>query len=180
MRDIFRKLYTQHKSNAKQRGVLFLITLAQWKQVWLDSGKWDQRGRGAAKYCMCRIGDMGAYEVGNVFIDTNHRNVSDGNIGKIDSQETRRRKSIALTGMAHPWCAGANNPMHRPEAKAKIKDATGGTKHYRSKGGVTTPSGFFESTIAAASSLGMPVPTVQWRCKYNKFGFSYGNNLAFA
>lgn len=180
MRDLFKKLYTQQKSNANQRGVLFLLTLDQWKQIWLDSGKWEQRGRGAEKYCMCRIGDAGAYEVGNVFIERGKKNVSDGNIGKPDSAETKAKKSASLKGKPHPWSAGANSPMHRPDVKAKIVAAIGGMKNYRSKGGVTTPSGFFESTIAAAKALDMPVPTVQWRCKHNKLGFSYGNNLSFA
>ena len=82
MRDRFQKLYAQHKSNAKRRGIPFLLTLDQWKTVWLDSGKWNQRGRGIDNYCMCRVGDAGAYEVGNVFIDLHQRNVSSGSLGK--------------------------------------------------------------------------------------------------
>jgi hypothetical protein len=173
MRDIFRKLYTQHKSNAKQRGVLFLITLDQWKQVWLDSGKWDQRGRGAAKYCMCRIGDTGAYEVGNVFIDTNRRNVSDGNIGKACSDEHKAKISAANLGQPHPWSVGASNPMHRSEVKAKLSAAVSGIKHYKSIG-VTTPTGFYGCAREAAKAMGMKKPTVEWRARHNKFGFSYG------
>lgn len=180
MRDLFRKQYTQQKANAKARNVSFHLSFEEWKAVWLSSGKWQERGRGADKYCMCRNGDVGPYEIGNVFIDLGKKNVSDGNIGKPDSTETKARKSAAMKGMPHPWSVGLKNPMHRPEAKAKIAEATGGTKHYRSKGGVTTPLGFFESTTQAAVVLGIPAPTVQWRCRNNKSGFSYGNNLAFA
>lgn len=150
---------------------MFLLTLDQWKQIWFASGKWDQRGRGADKYCMCRIGDAGAYEMGNVFIELGAKNVSDGNIGKSDSQETRRRKSIAMTGIPHPWSAGANNPMHRPEVKAKITAAIGGANHYKQRG-VITPSGYFVTAKAAAEALGMKKPTVEWRARHNKFGFS--------
>ncbi len=178
MRDIFRKLYTQQKSNAKQRGVEFRLTLEEWKQIWLDSGKWEQRGRGADKYCMCRIGDTGAYEVGNVFIALNTSNLSEGNLGRVLTDEHKAKIAAKNSGKSHPWSVGEKNPMHRPEAKAKIKDATGGTKHYRSKGGVVTPEGFFESTKQAAAALGIPVPTVQWRCKYQKLGFAYKDNLA--
>lgn len=142
MRDIFRKLYTQQKSNAKQRGVEFRLTLEEWKQIWLDSGKWEQRGRGADKYCMCRIGDTGAYEVGNVFIALNTSNLSEGNLGRVLTDEHKAKIAAKNSGKPHPWSVGEKNPMHRPEAKAKIKDATGGTKHYRSKGGVVTPEGF--------------------------------------
>ena len=172
MRDIFRKLYTQQKSNAKQRGIEFLLTLDEWKQIWLDSGHWEQRGRGATKYCMSRTGDTGAYEAGNVFIQLGRNNVSDGNIGKKDSEETKAKKSAALTGTPHPWSAGANSPMHRPEVKAKVSAATGGAKHYRAK--VTmTPFGFFKTATEAAEKLGIPKPTVNWRCKRNVDGWAY-------
>ena len=150
MRDIYRKLYTQHKSNAKRRGVPFLLTFDDWKTIWLESGKLDQRGRGAEKYCMCRVGDIGAYEVGNVFIDLNRRNVSDGNIGKVDSAETRAKKSASLKGKPHPWSAGANNPMHRPEVKAKVGAAIGGANHYKQRG-VITPAGYFVTAKEAAA-----------------------------
>ena len=123
MRDIFRKLYTQQKSNAKQRGVDFLLTLEQWKSIWLESGNWDQRGRGAEKYCMCRVGDKGAYEISNVFIGLGRQNVRDGNLGKACSTEHRAKIAAANSGVPHPWSAGANNPMHRPEVKAKITAA---------------------------------------------------------
>lgn len=172
MRDIFRKLYTQQKSNAKQRGVDFKLTLQEWTTIWLESGKWEQRGRGAEKYCMCRLGDAGAYEVENVFIDLGKRNVSDGNKGKLDSAETKARKSAALKGMPHPWSAGSNNPMHRPEVKAKMSAKISGGKHYRARM-VGTPHGIWTSATECAKALGMPVPTVNWRCKYHKMGFAY-------
>jgi hypothetical protein len=49
-KDPFRKAYTQHKSNAKARGVDFLFSFDEWKQWWLDSGKWEQRGKGHDSY----------------------------------------------------------------------------------------------------------------------------------
>lgn len=171
MRDIFRKLYTQQKSNAKQRGVEFLLTLDEWKQIWLDSGNWEQRGRGAEKYCMCRIGDTGPYAIGNVFIDLCRINVRDGNLEKLDSVETKARKSAAMSGIPHPWSAGANNPMHRPEVKEKVIAAVSGANHYKARG-VNTPQGFFPTAKAAAEALGMKKPTVEWRARHNKFGFS--------
>lgn len=172
MRDIFRKLYTQQKSNAKWRGVEFKLTLEEWKTLWLDSGKWEQRGRGVGKYCMCRVNDCGAYEVGNVFIDLSTKNVRDGNVGKVMSAETRTKIAAANSGKPHPWSAGANSPMHRPEVKAKISAATSGGKHYAAKR-VVTPQGQWPSATEAAGALGMPIPTVNWRCKHQKFGFAY-------
>lgn len=172
MRDIFRKLYTQHKSNAKRRGIPFLLTLEEWKSIWIESGKWEQRGRGADKYCMCRLSDAGAYEVGNVFIDFGKRNISDGNLGRKFSAEHRSKIAASITGKSHPWSAGANNPMHRPEVKAKISAAISGGKHYAAKM-VATPHGIWTSAGEAAACIGIPRPTVEWRCKHNKFGFAY-------
>lgn len=170
-RDLFRKAYTTHKSNAKRRGILFLLTFEEWKEIWLASGKWDLRGRGTDRYCMCRTGDAGAYVLGNVFIDENIRNISDGNKGKLDSDETRAKKSVALTDRPKPWARGTNNPMHRPEVKAAMTAAIGGAKHYNQRG-VITPRGYFVTAKEAATALGMSKSTVEWRARHNKFGFS--------
>lgn len=172
MRDQFKRTYTQHKSNAKARGIEFRLTLDEWKQIWLDSGKWEQRGRGADKYCMCRIGDAGCYEIGNVFIGLGKTNVRDGNLGKTDSQETKHKKSVAAKGKPKPWVVGDKNPMHRPEVKAKMSVAVGGSNNYRAKT-VVSPFGVFGSATEAAKELNIPAVTVQWRCRYNKSGWSY-------
>jgi hypothetical protein len=171
-RDPFLKAYTQHKSNAKTRGIEVKLTFDEWKQIWLDSGKWDQRGRGADKYCMCRIGDKGCYEVGNVFIGLGKINVRDGNLGKPNSEETKRKKSEALKGKPKPWAIGEKNVMHRPEVKAKMSIAVGGSNNYRAKT-VVSPFGVFGSTTEAAKELNIPAVTIQWRCRHNKSGWSY-------
>ena len=166
------KAYTQQKSNAKQRGIEFAITFDKWKQIWIDSGKWEQRGRGAEKYCMCRIGDIGCYSIANVFIGLGKHNVRDGNIGKLDSNETRQKKSQSMRGIPHPWSLGDKNPMHRPEVKAKISALTSGSKHYKART-VGTPLGTWGSATECAKALNMPKPTVEWRCKNQKSGFAY-------
>lgn len=71
--------YTTHKNNAIRRGVGFNLTLWQWWTIWQDSGHWDSRGRSSGEYVMCRKGDQGAYEVGNVFIALCSRNSSEAN-----------------------------------------------------------------------------------------------------
>jgi len=164
--------YTTHKSNAKRRGIEFNLTFEQWFDIWEKSGKWDERGRGANKYCMCRVGDTGSYSVNNVFIGQGKHNVSDGNIGKIDSEETKRRKSQAAKGRPHDYAKGINNVMHRPEIKAKLSEAISGSKHYRAKA-VQTPFGMFLSGIEASKALNIPKPTVYWKCKYQKDGWSF-------
>ena len=169
--------FNAHKSNAKRRGINFDLTFEQWMQIWQESGKIEQRGRGANKYCMCRIGDKGAYCIENVFIGQGKHNVSEGNIGKLDSKETKRKKSEALKGKPHPWVVGSKNPMHRPDVKAKISIAIGGANHYNAIG-VTTPNGYFDTAKLASQALGIKKSTVEWRSRHNKFGFSYGKQIA--
>jgi len=178
-KDIFRKRYTQHKSNAKMRGVEFLLTFEQWKDWWIATGKWEQRGKLRGQYVMRRHGDIGPYSIDNVFCGVTEENVRDGNLGKTDSIETKQKKSKSLTGLSHPWSVGDKNPMHRLEVKAKMSAKTSGANHYKAIG-VTTPEGFFQTAKEAAKVLNMKKSTVEWRARHNKFGFSYGENLAIA
>lgn len=171
--------YKMQEQNALARGILFFLSFEQWLSIWTESGKLDQRGRGADKFCMCRNGDIGPYEVGNVFIGTGRENVRDGNLGKVMTQEVRDKISKANTGKPHEWSCGDKNPMHRPEVKAKMSAKISGANHYKALG-VTTPQGFFPTAKAAAEAMGIKKPTVEWRSRHKKFGFSYGNNLAIA
>jgi len=171
-KDVYLKAYTQHKSNAKTRGVEFLFTFEQWRDWWVASGKWEQRGRGRGKYCMRRHGDIGPYSIENVFCGLNEENVRDGNIGKIDSAETRRKKSDSLRDRPKLWCRGDGNPMHQPEVKAKLSKLISGAKHYSARM-VGTPHGVWGSAVECAKALRMPEATVNWRCRNQKLGFAY-------
>ena len=173
----YRKAYTQQKANAKQRGLEMRMSFDEWKSVWIESGFWDNRGRGSENYCMCRNNDQGHYEVGNVFIAQNKCNVSEGNLGKVVSQETRHKISEAHTGKSHDYARGENNVMHRPEVKAKMSQAVGGSNNYRAKT-VVSPFGIFGSTTEASKELGIPAVTIQWRCRHNKAGWSYETAIA--
>jgi hypothetical protein len=74
----FADRYRRQKHNATKRGIAWQMTFAEWVQIWLDSGKWLQRGRGKSGYCMARNGDVGPYCVGNVSIQTCVENSRDG------------------------------------------------------------------------------------------------------
>lgn len=63
---------------AEMRQIEWRITFPQWCAAWEVSGKFPQRGRGSASYCMSRIGDRGAYAADNVRIVTNRKNIQDG------------------------------------------------------------------------------------------------------
>jgi len=66
-----RAAYNSHRWNAKKRGIDFLLTFEEWCSVWGDQLK-DKEG-----LCMCRTGDTGAYEIGNVRIGTRNDNVQE-------------------------------------------------------------------------------------------------------
>lgn len=66
--------YAQHKTNANYRGVAFELSFDEWWEIWCKSGKWEQRGNKTNCYVMMRIGDVGPYKKGNVFIGEFKRN----------------------------------------------------------------------------------------------------------
>ncbi|MGN6775850.1 sigma factor-like helix-turn-helix DNA-binding protein [Rhizobium sp.] len=68
--------YSSQKRNSIRRGIDWNISLWEWWSVWVESGKWEQRGRSRGAYVMCRYGDVGAYEIGNVYIASVIHNVS--------------------------------------------------------------------------------------------------------
>jgi hypothetical protein len=74
--------YQIHKIHSKQRGIPFELTFEQWMEIWEKSGKFEYRGRGKGKYCMSRINDMGAYAIGNVYINLNEINAHEGTKGR--------------------------------------------------------------------------------------------------
>ncbi len=63
--------YHVHKSNAAQRNIAFRLTFEEWWSLWEPFWSEDNYG----KYCMCRTNDEGAYELGNVRIDTWQNNL---------------------------------------------------------------------------------------------------------
>ncbi len=76
-----RNRYWEAKHSAKTRGIQFLLTFDEWWNIWNESGKYNQRGCKKGQYVMSRKGpDIGPYEIGNVFIQTNSANVSEARI----------------------------------------------------------------------------------------------------
>lgn len=59
--------FGRQRYQAQKRGIEWNLSLEQWWDFWQSSGYWDQRGRGQG-YVMCRRGDTGPYEIGNIFI----------------------------------------------------------------------------------------------------------------
>lgn len=91
-RDPIKRAYAAHKGDAKQRGIPFLLTREEWFDIWLRSGKWEQRGARRGQYVMARPGDKGAYEAGNVVICLAEENRAE-----------RNRNYPAPTHHRNPW-----------------------------------------------------------------------------
>lgn len=67
--------YQIQKAGAAKRGIEWCLTFPEWIGLWLDSGKWEQRGARRGCYCMARFGDAGPYRIGNVriaLVEANH------------------------------------------------------------------------------------------------------------
>lgn len=86
------RAFSQQRNNAMRRGIPWHFTLGQWWTIWLESGKWGERGRGHGAYVMARKGDCGAYEPGNVEIILADQNVTDS---YIHTPPAKRRNAIA-------------------------------------------------------------------------------------
>ncbi len=96
--DALKKYKTQYY-NAKTRNIPFEITFEEWCNIWISSGKWDQRGKGANKYVMARHNDIGPYKVGNVSIKSQEQNTHEANAGdKNPSKRSGKLISDALKG----------------------------------------------------------------------------------
>ena len=64
MMKIMKKAYIQQKGDAKKRGIEFKLTFEEWSNWW--GADFVNRGVGANKLVMARIGDIGAYELSNI------------------------------------------------------------------------------------------------------------------
>ena len=98
MQSDFRK-YRAHKDNAKKRNVPFLLSFYEWMDIWQKSGHYSERGNKKGQYCMSRYNDIGAYQIGNVFIQLHSDNVNQAWSGRKHSDETKEKISINHIGM---------------------------------------------------------------------------------
>jgi hypothetical protein len=68
------KAYDDQKRHAEARGIPWDFDYASWLEMWLVSGKWEQRGKKSGQYCMCRFFDVGAYSPKNCYIGLTDEN----------------------------------------------------------------------------------------------------------
>jgi DNA-binding CsgD family transcriptional regulator len=89
-------LYWRQRRSAKNRRIEWNMTFPEWCQIWADSGKWELRGRGRGRYCMARIADSGAYEVGNVRIITTEENIREGYVTTPSAERQKVNVHLSL------------------------------------------------------------------------------------
>jgi hypothetical protein len=136
--DAIYQRWRAHYHTAKTREIPFRFTLLEWCNWWMEEldkiGPRTVRGRGRDMYVMCRFGDAGAYEVGNVFAGTPKQNQND---------RTADNKAIAATKMRQ-WHAD-----HICHLKGKT-----GAAHPKSRA-VVTPEGRYASIAEASAAAGI-------------------------
>jgi hypothetical protein len=93
-----RKAYSSQRLSAGCRGIDFKLTFEEWYDWWQATGHYHERGRKKGQYCMSRIGDTGAYELGNIFCQLFSKNVSDAQSDRIDSKETIDKRAAHHLG----------------------------------------------------------------------------------
>lgn len=94
--EYYRRFCAQ-KGSSKQRGIPFRLTFDEWLEIWSESGHLKDRGL----YCMSRKNDEGAYEVGNVFIQTIANNSRDASIKCATAwtdEETKKSIEMFVSG----------------------------------------------------------------------------------
>ena len=69
--------FSHSRKDAKRRGILFLLTIEEWWDIWQRSGHYEKRGNRHGQYQMARFGDNGPYERNNVRIITREENVKE-------------------------------------------------------------------------------------------------------
>ena len=98
-----RHKYASQKGKAKHRGIEFNLTYEEWWDIWQKSGKWAQRGARKGCYVMSRYNDTGAYEVGNVFIQTHEENRREAMLGKPANYIRTPEQKVAQIKRINPY-----------------------------------------------------------------------------
>lgn len=134
---LMKKAYSRQKSNAKQRNIKWHYTFEEWMYKWLESGKWEQRGRLKNQYVMCRYRDEGPYSYYNTKIDTADNNNKEANY--------------------HKWLG------HVPKERVRVKEGKG--RPFGAGKSVTINGKTYTSIQSAADDLKVKRTTLVYRLK---------------
>jgi hypothetical protein len=147
-----RRRWQEQKWRARNRGIPFRLTYQQWRDWWLAElakiGSDARRGRQLGEWLMCRPGDAGAYELGNIYCGDRKQNAAD-----VPPEKLARG--------SREWRAAGNVTW--------LKGRTG-TAHPRSKA-IYTPAGVFPSLTAAATHYGISRTEIRRRMANRQFSY---------
>ncbi len=114
-----RAMYYDQRKISRKRNIEFDITFEDWFAWWEATGKFHLRGPYVGNYVMARFNDMGAYRLGNIKCITVTENQNEGNIGRIHSEEIRKK------------CAGFKGRKHTKETLKKMSLSQSGKNNPR-------------------------------------------------
>ena len=90
--DEYLKRYNEQKNQMYFRDkTSFQISFDDWKQIWIDSGQWENRGRQADQYCFGRIDHSLPLTKENSQIIQNRVKSKLARTGKVTSDETKEK-----------------------------------------------------------------------------------------
>jgi hypothetical protein len=69
--------YGMQRAAAKQRGIEFNLTFDEWHDWRMATGHGHERGKGAGRYVMSRLNDVGPYKLGNIKCLSHAGNIRD-------------------------------------------------------------------------------------------------------
>jgi hypothetical protein len=94
------RVWIQQKNQAQWREEGWTISFEQWKQIWDQSGQWDNRGRERSCYCMTRRDSTLPWSVDNVHIITREQHSKTqsqaANAGYRSPAQLKRRIRLGL------------------------------------------------------------------------------------
>ena len=145
-----RAAYSIQKRTAKQRGIEWKFTFDEWWAWWKTDDRWDNRGMGADKFVMARLGDEGPYSPENVYCTTHEQNGRD-----IPSELQSRSARSAWINRT------ANTPLMNKGAGHPCSIA------------IETPAGRFANATEAAEHFGITRQGVRYRITAGWDGWKY-------
>ena len=133
-----RKAYKLQRYDAARRGITWYFNYISWKNKWIKSGHWHERGCHKGQYVMARFGDKGPYASWNVRICTVEENYKEAKPQEFSSR-TRLKMSHAQLGKRHSIetkkkiSVSQKGRKFSIETKAKMSAAKIGNKHHLDK-----------------------------------------------
>lgn len=101
------KRFAKQRSHARERGIAWELSFAQWWGIWRASGLWAERGCSHSYAAvMARDGDQGPYSVNNVRITTLFENFAESravHAGLPSKPRKKAKRAPVIAGSGRGW-----------------------------------------------------------------------------